>query len=67
MLIFFGGQDVWIPTEAIEQVQAHHGDDVVVYADAGHGFIRDLSDDYHAASVDDAWPRLLAFFDANLR
>ena len=67
VLIFFGGQDVWIPTEAIEQVQAHHGDDVVVYADAGHGFMRDLSDDYHAASVDDAWPRLLAFFDTHLR
>jgi dienelactone hydrolase len=40
---------------------------VIVYADAGHGFMRDLSDDYHEASVADAWPRLLDFFGANLR
>jgi carboxymethylenebutenolidase len=67
VLIFFGGQDEWIPMARIEKVQSHHGDDVVVYASAGHGFMRDLSPDYHEVSVDDAWPRLLEFFGANLR
>jgi carboxymethylenebutenolidase len=67
VLIFFGGRDEWIPTANIEKVQAHHGDDVVVYPGAGHGFMRDLSPDFHEGSVNDAWPRLLQFFAANLR
>jgi len=66
VLVFYGGRDVWIPMEAIEKVQAHHGDDVVLYPDAGHGFMRDLSEDYHDESANDAWPRLLAFFADHL-
>jgi carboxymethylenebutenolidase len=67
VLAFFGGRDEWIPMTAIEKVQAHHGDDVVGYADAGHGFMRDGSPDFHEAAVADAWPRLLGFLAANLR
>jgi carboxymethylenebutenolidase len=65
-LLFYGGADVYIPPDEIERVRQHHGDDVVVYPDAGHGFMRDGSDSYSAAAATDAWSRLLAFFGKHL-
>jgi len=65
-LVFFGGRDEYIPTADIEAVQAHHGADVVVYPDAGHGFMRDGSDSYDEPAALDAWARTLAFFAAHL-
>jgi carboxymethylenebutenolidase len=64
--MFFGGNDPYIPTADIEKVQAHHGDAVVVYPGADHGFMRDGSENYDAASAADAWKRTLAFFDEHL-
>jgi carboxymethylenebutenolidase len=48
-------------------VRAHHGDDVIVYPGAGHGFMRDGSPDFHEEAAADAWARLLAFFGTHLR
>ncbi len=67
ILAFFGGRDEYIPDAAVEAVRAHHPDDVVVYPDAEHGFMRDGSPSYHPAAAADAWSRLLAFFDQHLR
>jgi len=67
ILCFFGGSDEWIPRADIAAVEAKHPGQVVVYDDAGHGFMRDGSANYDAAAATDAWARLLAFFDANLR
>jgi carboxymethylenebutenolidase len=66
-LLMFGGNDAYIPTADIEAVQAHHGDAVVVYPGAEHGFMRDGSENYDEASATDAWARLLAFFGEHLR
>jgi carboxymethylenebutenolidase len=66
-LLLFGGTDEYIPTEDIEAAQAHHGDQVVVYPQAGHGFFRDGSDSYDESAAADAWDRLTAHFAANLR
>jgi carboxymethylenebutenolidase len=55
-----------VSPEAIEAVRARHPDDVVVYPDAGHGFMRDGSPDYDDAAASDAWTRLLAFFAQHL-
>lgn len=66
LLCFFGGNDVYISPEAINAVRAHHPDDVVLYPDAGHGFMRDGSADYDEAAASDAWTRLLAFFAQHL-
>ena len=66
LLAFFGGQDPWIPSADIERVQQHHGDDVVVYPQAGHGFMRDGSENFDAEASADAWDRLLRFFGENL-
>jgi carboxymethylenebutenolidase len=66
-LLFFGGSDPYIPTADIEAVQAHHPDDVVVYPDATHGFMRDGSDSYAPVDSADAWSRMLHFFALHLR
>jgi carboxymethylenebutenolidase len=65
-LMFFGDQDQYIPMADIDAVRAHHGDAVVVYEGADHGFMRDGSENYHEASATDAWTRLLAFFGEHL-
>jgi carboxymethylenebutenolidase len=67
-LLFFGAADPWIPREAAEAVRAHHGDAVVtIYDGAGHGFMRDGSDDYLATAAEDAWARMCGHFSAHLR
>src|SRR4051812_265361 len=67
-LIFFGGNDEYIPSEEINRVVAHHGEDnVIVYPEAGHGFMRDGSESYSAEAASDAWQRMLSFFDGRLR
>ena len=66
LLLFFGGTDEYIPPKAIEKVRGTHPD-VVVYPEAGHGFMRDGSSNYDATAAADAWARLLAFFAQHLR
>lgn len=66
ILLFFGGRDEYISAEEVARVQAHHGDDVVLYPDAEHGFMRDGSENYHEAAASDAWSRLLEFFGKHL-
>jgi len=66
LLLFFGGTDEYIPPKAIEKVRATHPD-VVLYPEAGHGFMRDGSSSYDPAAATDAWDRLLTFFGQHLR
>ncbi len=66
-LLFFGGQDEYVPSADIDAVRAHHPDAVVVYPDAGHGFARDGSSSYDEPAARDAWNRLLSFFAQHLR
>src|SRR5437879_1052997 len=63
--LFYGGTDEWIPTADIEAVVAHHPE-TIVYPDAGHGFMRDGSPDYHEEAATDAWKRMLTFFATHL-
>ena len=66
-LLFYGADDPYIPTEEVEAVRAQHGDNVVVYDGATHGFMRDGSDAFHETAAADAWQRLLDFFGTHLR
>ena len=66
-LHFFGGNDFFIPTDEIEAARAHHPDQVTVYDDAQHGFMRDGSDAYHPEHAPVAWKRTLEFFAENLK
>lgn len=67
LLCFFGGQDEYVPADEIAAVQAHHLGHVVVYPEAGHGFMRDGSSSYDETAATDAWRRLLEFFAEHLR
>jgi carboxymethylenebutenolidase len=66
ILAFFGGSDPYIPPTDIDKVRRHHPDDVIVYDDADHGFMRDGSPNYHPEAAADAWKRTLAFFAEHL-
>jgi carboxymethylenebutenolidase len=66
LLCFFGGRDEYVPAEEIAAVEAHHPGRVVVYPEAGHGFMRDGSPSYDEAAATDAWRRLLDFFGEHL-
>ena len=66
-LHFFGGNDFFIPADEIEAARAHHPDQVTVYDDAQHGFMRDGSDAYHPEHAPVAWKRTLEFFAEHLR
>jgi carboxymethylenebutenolidase len=66
-ILFFGGQDEYVPMSDIEVVQAHHGDAVFVYDHADHGFMRDGSPNYSETAAPDAWAKLVAFFGEHLQ
>lgn len=66
LLALFGARDEYVPAAQLAAVRTRHPRDVIVYPEAGHGFMRDGSDSYHEASARDAWQRLLDFLAANL-
>jgi len=68
---FFGDDDPSIPVDEVEQIRAAVKSatvdaEVVRYAGAGHGFFRDVSDDYRPEASKDAWQRLQDWFDSHL-
>lgn len=70
VLGLYGGQDKGIPEADIEAMRAAAkaaGKDVEihVYPDAQHGFLADYRGSYDAASSEDGWKRMLAFFAAH--
>ena len=72
ILCLFGGQDAMIPADQVEAVRNAIADagvrgEVVVYDDADHGFHCDQRDSYNAAAAQDAWQRVTALFDAELK
>ncbi len=67
LLCFFGGRDEWVPRDEIALVENSHPGQVIVYEEAGHGFMRDGSSSFDDAAASDAWARLLEFFAMHLR
>lgn len=65
-LLIYAGTDEWVSTDNIAAVQAHHPDNVVVYPDAGHSFMRDDGPTHDPEAAADSWKRLLAFFGEHL-
>ena len=66
ILAIVGGRDPYTPAADVEQLRAlgRHVD-VVVYPDAEHGFVHDVSRPAHRADdAADAWARVLALLDA---
>jgi carboxymethylenebutenolidase len=72
VLCLFGDRDALIPPahvasirDALEKAGTRH--EVVVYEGADHGFFCDRRATYHEASARDAWARVKALFDRELR
>ncbi len=71
VLAFFGGKDAFIPMDQVEKFKstlqkAGKQAEVVVYAEADHGFMCDERPVYHAAHAKEAWDKTVAFFKKNL-
>ena len=73
VLGLYGGQDQGIPNASVESMQAAlrragaAGSEIVLYADAPHGFHADYRASYRPTEAADGWRRLLAHFDARLK
>lgn len=64
----YGDLDQGIPVDDVEHLRAvaqtsGQPNEVVRFADAGHGFNCDRRASYHEASADDAWRRALSWFN----
>lgn len=78
VLGLYGGQDAGIPQNTVEAMRAaltraapsSHGaaaSEIVVYADAPHGFHADYRASYREADAKDGWRRMLALFGERLK
>jgi carboxymethylenebutenolidase len=76
LLLAFGGQDTYIPAEAVERIRTtltadHKRFTIQVYPSEGHAFFRDSSaamddGDEHAKCVSDAWDLVQSFLKEHL-
>jgi carboxymethylenebutenolidase len=67
ILCMFGAKDASIPIEDVEMIRRRleelgKASEVVVYPDAGHGFLCDERPSYAASAAADAWRRTLEWF-----
>lgn len=78
VLGLYGGQDAGIPQDTVASMRAaltraapsSHGaaaSEIVVYADAPHGFHADYRASYREADAKDGWRRMLALFGERLK
>jgi carboxymethylenebutenolidase len=68
VLGLYGGQDQGIPVSAVEQMReaikkAGGQSEIIVYPDAPHGFHADYRPSYRKDDAQDAWKKMLAWFD----
>jgi len=71
VLAFFGGKDAFIPMAEVDKFrdalnQAGKPVEIVLYADADHGFMCDERPSYHAAHAKEAFGKAVAFFKEKL-
>ena len=64
---FYGGLDTGIPLDGVQRMQdelkkGKSGSEIVVYANAKHGFHADYRESYNREASEEAWARLLAWF-----
>ncbi len=64
VLGLYGGRDTGIPLSSVEQMKAgiakgNSGSEIVVYAEAGHGFHADYRPSYVEADAKDGWKRCI--------
>jgi carboxymethylenebutenolidase len=67
VLGLYGGQDQGIPLADVEDMRAAlkaagKPGEIIVFPDAGHGFLADYRPGYNASAAADGWARALAWF-----
>lgn len=67
VLGLYGGKDQGIPVETVEQMRKElakgkSGSDIVVYPEAGHGFLADYREGYNKNAATDAWKKTNDWF-----
>jgi carboxymethylenebutenolidase len=72
VLGLFGEEDQGIPREKAEAMEkglkeAGKGAEVKIYPKAGHAFFNETRPSYSPEAADDAWKRVLSFFQARLK
>lgn len=70
VLGLYGGKDTGIPNASVEQMQVElkkgkSGSDIILYPEAGHGFLADYRSGYNREAAVDAWAKMLAWFKKN--
>ena len=70
VLGLYGGKDTGIPNSSVEQMQGElkkgkSGSDIILYPEAGHGFLADYRPGYNREAAVDAWAKMLAWFRKN--
>jgi carboxymethylenebutenolidase len=68
VLGLYGGKDQGIPLDTVDEMRAALKSagktaEIVVYPDAGHAFNADYRPSYNKAAAEDAWNRMLAWFN----
>jgi carboxymethylenebutenolidase len=72
LLLFFGENDSFIPLDEVERIKTRLAElrktaETVVYPGAPHGFFCEQRDSYRADAANDAWTRMLRFFNQHLK
>src|SRR5207245_10579114 len=72
VLLFFGENDPFIPLDEVEKIKRRLAElkknaEIIVYQGAPHGFFCNERDSYRPDAAQDAWERLLKFFDNHLK
>ena len=67
VLGLYGGLDTGIPLNTVRQMQdelkkGKSKSEIIVYPNAGHGFLADYREQYSKQSGEDAWAKMLAWF-----
>lgn len=66
----YGGQDTGIPLDGVQRMQdelkkGKSKSEIVVYPNAGHGFLADYRPGYNKEAAEDAWRKMLDWFKKN--
>jgi len=67
VLGLYGGKDTGIPVEGVKRMEAElkkgkSGSEIIIYENAGHGFLADYRESYNKEAAEDAWNRMLQWF-----
>jgi carboxymethylenebutenolidase len=67
VLGLYGGKDDYIPNDTVEQMRkalkaGNSGSEIILYPDTPHGFLADYRPTYRKEQAEDAWNKMLAWF-----